>query len=206
MTILPIQAPAPRRGFTLIELLIVVSIISILSAIAVPNFLAAQTRAKVARTANDLRSLSTAIESYRVDCNRYPQVGDPAAPSVFDKLVPFTFRLKAITSPIGYIAVLPTDPFARSGQPEGNGLGFVDSGYAYGPGNLFTGSPAQYNDAVYRNSIYSVSGRGPDGNIFVGNYCMAHPTSRELLVHGTYDPTNGTVSEGDIVRLGSGAL
>jgi len=59
-----------RLGFTLIELLIVVAIIAILAAIAVPNFLEAQTRAKVARVKNDFRTLATAIEAYSVDWNR----------------------------------------------------------------------------------------------------------------------------------------
>ena len=61
-----------KHAFTLIELLIVVAIIAILAAIAVPNFLEAQTRAKVARVKNDLRSVATAIEAYRVDTNKYP--------------------------------------------------------------------------------------------------------------------------------------
>jgi prepilin-type N-terminal cleavage/methylation domain-containing protein len=59
-------------AFTLIELLIVVAIIAILAAIAVPNFLEAQTRSKVSRAQADMRSLATAIESYRVDNNSYP--------------------------------------------------------------------------------------------------------------------------------------
>ena len=60
------------KGFTLIELLIVVAIIAILAAIAVPNFLEAQVRAKVSRVKADMRSLATAIEAYVVDNNVYP--------------------------------------------------------------------------------------------------------------------------------------
>jgi len=60
------------KGFTLIELLIVVAIIAILAAIAVPNFLEAQTRAKVAAGKADLRTIATALEAYAVDANDYP--------------------------------------------------------------------------------------------------------------------------------------
>ena len=61
-----------QKGFTLIELLIVVAIIGIIAAIAIPNLLNAIDRGKQKRTMADLRSIGTAVESYSIDNNVYP--------------------------------------------------------------------------------------------------------------------------------------
>ena len=61
-----------EKGFTLIELLIVVAIIGIIAAIAVPNLLTAIQRSKRSRTAADIRAIGTALGSYQVDCNIFP--------------------------------------------------------------------------------------------------------------------------------------
>jgi general secretion pathway protein G len=73
------------KGFTLIELLIVVAIIGIIAAIAIPNLLNAIDRGKQKRTMADMRSIGTAIESYAVDFSHYPE-GDLSA--VGPELVP----------------------------------------------------------------------------------------------------------------------
>ncbi len=63
-----------QKGFTLIELLIVVAIIGIIAAIAIPNLLNAINRGRQKRTMADIRSIGTALEAYSVDFNFYPKV------------------------------------------------------------------------------------------------------------------------------------
>ncbi len=64
-----------RQGFTLIELLIVVAIIGIIAAIAIPNLLNAIQRGKQKRAMADIRAIATAAEAYAVDNNVYPAAG-----------------------------------------------------------------------------------------------------------------------------------
>jgi len=64
-----------RKGFTLIELMIVIAIIIILAAIAIPNYLRMTERARRSRVAGDFASIGTALEAYAVDWGKYPSNG-----------------------------------------------------------------------------------------------------------------------------------
>ncbi|RJP22514.1 MAG: prepilin-type N-terminal cleavage/methylation domain-containing protein [Candidatus Omnitrophota bacterium] len=108
-----------RNGFTLIELLIVVAIIGILAAIAVPNFINAQIRAKMSKATADMRALAVAIEMYRLDNNHYPCDGqEPTCPW------PWATNAWRLTSPIPYMNSLPIDPYADETPWEDNAVKF----------------------------------------------------------------------------------
>lgn len=172
-----------KRGFTLIELLIVVAIIAILAAIAVPNFLEAQTRSKVARAKNDMRTLATALEAYHGDYNAYPQTN----------FVPRFRRFLPLTTPIAYITTIPSDPFEST--DEGAGRYRSRANYAIGTMPL---------DAASR---WALASDGPD-RVHDTDPIRYYPGYSAGLFYGEvdgfdytlYDPTNGTISRGDVFR------
>ena len=107
------------RGFTLIELLIVVAIIAILAAIAVPNFIDAQNRARVTRTISDLRALWVAENAYIIDWNIPPRINNVRVNSTgilmiykmnpLDPASSSTWMGRMLTTPIEYISRIPVD-------------------------------------------------------------------------------------------------
>ena len=181
------------RGFTLIELLIVVAIIAILAAIALPNFLEAQTRAKVSRVAADLRSIATALEAYRIDQNRYPAENYPSPLLVTDNAgtlaLPNRVKLAPLTTPISYITAVPQDPFAHRDDFL-NMLPPPVYHYAALNDALYPGASFFYGDnPENRQCAWVLQGNGPDQDPMPWQY--PH-----------YDPTNGTVSVGNVLRFG----
>ncbi len=66
-----------RGGFTLVEIMIVVAIIALLAAIAVPGFLRARKRSQASRIINDLRLIDSAIDQYAIETNK--KSGDPVS-------------------------------------------------------------------------------------------------------------------------------
>lgn len=193
-----------REAFTLIELLIVVAIIAILAAIAVPNFLEAQVRAKVSRCRADMRSLATGIESYMVDYNSYPLNGVLVAgggiqvPQNNGTGAPaHKFLTGSLTSPIAYMTSLPEDPFVQS--PALAAWAPWWKRYFYTNFDWFTAVTAPSSPPVIavKKGIYGtwiLGGAGPDGDRLDLN--------RDLL----YDSTNGTISDGDVITSQRGGV
>ena len=92
-----------RKGFTLIELLIVVVIIGILAAIAIPKFSNTKEKAYIAAMKSDLRNLVTAEESYFADTNVYGQITD-LNPQYYNSSAGVTVAATAQTSPASFSA------------------------------------------------------------------------------------------------------
>lgn len=73
-----------RRGFTLVEIMIVIAIIALLAAIAVPNFMRARKRSQATRMLNDLRVIDYALDRWTIERGKVP--GDAA---LFNDLKPY---------------------------------------------------------------------------------------------------------------------
>ncbi len=134
-------------GFTLIELLIVVAIIGIIAAIAIPNLLNAIDRGKQKRTMADLRSVGTAIESYSVDTNVYPSASDINA-------------LKGVIEPV-YMKKLPLqDGWSKPMKYEPgtvSGAGYTLK--SFGKDGLEEGSPTGGKTTGFARDIIFVDGQ-----------------------------------------------
>ena len=193
-------------AFTLIELLIVVAIIAILAAIAVPNFLEAQVRAKVSTVKSDLRTVATAIEAYVIDYNRYPNDSNNTLGKNGEN------GLARLTTPVAYLTSLPIDPFQRhiSDTQANDASSNFSRHFSMGSGSDHQGWGNLYGPQGPEPAInsYLIVSIGPDQ----ADTANADQTLRRKrwpwgsgsnpVVLTSYDPTNGTISLGDIYRAG----
>jgi len=196
-----------KSAFTLLELLIVVAIIAVLAAIAVPNFSESSIRARCARARADMKAIATAIESYRTDNTTYP----PA----YGVAVEGRDSWAVLSTPCAYLTTARTiDPFAKPGGS------IAQVTYTYEPvnnQNQIIELPAQPPITVAPEGQVAtwwwVASRGPDSqfgfksptvdpeaDIRVKFYeSDARPDTWLTVV---YDPTNGSKSLGNLYRAG----
>lgn len=168
------------KGFTLIELLIVVAIIGILAAIAVPNFLNAQLRAKIAATQQDLKMMVNAMQQYHLDNNSYHAHRDTP-----NQQFP-------LTTPVPYLNSFLPDRFqARPDMDRRQGFQNTHTYYhwmPYGTHQHIWGQPWRrwdpILDATHKNQAGLVDGWGPAG----------------IRGGPRYDASNGLVSQGGFFR------
>ncbi len=180
------------KAFTLIELLIVVAIIGILAAIAVPNFVNAQIRARVARVHTDQRAIGNALGMYNIDHNAFPS---------FLNWPTFAYvGVPQLTTPVAYMSVYPVDPFHRAEAGHG-----VPDTHKYVKMSYYNldimeetgqarGSTSFGVEEYRQGNHWGVRSFGP-------NRTADYDSARDVFP--TYDMSNGLHSNGDIYRWGS---
>lgn len=213
-----------RTGFTLIELLIVIAIILILIAIALPNFLEAQTRARVVSARGGLRTIEFGYEAYYTDfgqyipSHRFSFLNASSPPNIDGS------DMRLLTTPIPYIKdELPRDPFTNK-DPN---AGLVDNpesfftAYAAWRGNDGTtkyadDGPGPFGKVPVPFDSWMAWSAGPDNQAQTGGYRPEQVVDRSgqagLINYAPYyngvkySATNGTKSLGDIYVFGPGAI
>ena len=195
------DSPEKKRGWSTCGILaivavvvgvLIVAVIGILAAIAIPNYRHAQARAKIARTMYDQRNVGTALEAFHIDNNRLPTVreynesgplmADPAPGGASEA----TGEPQWLTRPVAYISSMPADPY-REGD------------YHYGYWTI--------------NDVWILRSYGPDGvpsadlqALGEGLAGMAENRwNRDAwpanLRDMQYDPSNGLQSDGDLLLV-----
>ncbi len=211
-------------GFTLIELLIVVAIIAILAAIAVPNFLEAQTRSKVSRVKSDMRTIATSLESYIVDWGKAPlgegelnpDNGAIPPPHITTWNQRMYYAWSALTTPVAYLSSIPRDPFVETSNR-------IQKAGTFGGQNFFTyqhlvpvwfGTNTKTHNAwricygmgiTWMLDSYGPSRRAtPNPNLGAGSVAgiagIATSATQVNYPDVFYDVSNGTMSFGYLIR------
>ncbi|MFC1601616.1 prepilin-type N-terminal cleavage/methylation domain-containing protein [Candidatus Sumerlaeota bacterium] len=173
-----------KGAFTFVELMVVALIIAILAAIAVPNFLEFQTRARVSRTKADMAAVRAALAAYRMEYRIYPLNAEAGQADQEDLIV--------LTTPLAFMVRLPIEQFTPRARFRYYNAMQVD------PENgLKIANPVGGLHGLVPALMWST---GPDCVPLAEQeelYLRLTPTAEaEVLV---YDPTNGTTSAGGIL-------
>ncbi len=181
-----------RQGFSLRELFVVLVVVSILAAIAIPAYINAQVRTKLVAMKQENRNVHDAISRYQLDNGDYP-IGTYESPGAMSQSSYPTsvgpeqrnsgYRLIVLTTPYPYLNRLPDDPF----QVENS---VYDRKYMYYRPKL--GRHAWMSSRATRlwETEFETVGAGPDGVL------DTDPDGPD------YDPSNGLFSSGDVHYYG----
>lgn len=214
-------------GFTVIELLIVIAIISVIAAIAVPNLMSANIRAKVSGAKADMGCIAIALEDYKVDYGEYPKDPRVSRPST-------NYAPDVIAEPnqefnggndtgssgndaigLGYLVYpeagleprylkrIAGDPFNNNGEEDWDGSsGDHNHHYLYYTGRWDSGSGTSVDCTSSDDppQYWALVSWGPDKDKDITSYVNA----KNAVNNGTnlYNPDNGITSSGDIVVIG----
>lgn len=183
-----------KRGFTLIELLLIVAMLTVLAAIAVPNYLERQARRQAGRVKSDLRAYAMACEAYNLDYRSYPITA--RYPMLPQSAMSFgaPYRLCPLSTPVAYMAdVWLADPFRSSYRyfAKRGSAGGVDWEKAFAPPN----------DRLYLNFYFAQTHAPSDtslpdltyGDMFGSVQKLA---SRQVGLVSSYGPGADTASTG----------
>jgi len=190
-----------KHAFTLIELLIVVAIIAILAAIAVPNFLEAQVRAKVSRVMSDQRAIATAVEAYTLDNGRPPIDCNYGYVLGLWPIGARDAALNCLTTPVGYMSSIPLDPFVMGAGHRDTSNRLLNERtirfYCWMDPNRI----AYQAECYAKGFVWSLESPGPS-RVHSAPWLAEMVATRNLA--NIYDATNGTVSIGYISRTNKG--
>ena len=219
------------KGFSLIELLIVIAIISIITAIVVPNLMSANIRAKVSGVEADMGSIAIALEDYKVDHGDYPK------DSRFSRSNSYASDIIAETSQafngksgsddgndaigLGYLVYpkadfeptylkrIAGDPFNNSGKEDWNGTsGAHNHHYSYYTGKWSASGPVDCTSSDDSPQYWALVSYGPDKDRDIDSYSKAwnaidpNAPNHDTYKNLVYNPDNGITSSGDIVIIG----
>jgi prepilin-type N-terminal cleavage/methylation domain-containing protein len=213
----------PLRAFTLIELLIVIAIILILIAIALPNFLEAQIRAKVTNASAEMRSVKIALISYGNDRRFYPADIMEQGVSIPGPSHSWTRSIqgwKQLSTPTAYMKTIPqdrflNDPYWTPSKQAEMYYRYMAMGWRCGCAGVSIKKGKCIVPPNVRGVISFTTPFDPD-RTYIGNFTILSDgpdrtwNFGEWLIHRLnfesknllYSPTNGTTSAGDLVVWG----
>jgi len=187
------------KAFTIVELIIVIAIISVITAIAVPNFMSANIRAKVSGVRSEMGSIAIALEDYKIDNKSYPSQPEdsglgPDEIAEADKSISETTvaGLGKLIYPTTsdktevYLSRIPGDPFNKKGEEDWDGDSEAHNHH--------------YSYFTSGDQCWTLVSYGPDKDGDITDYDSA----KNAVNNGTdlYNPNNGISSGGDIVIIG----